>query len=290
MLLVGILLYFSSFPAQVFAGLILDAELRFTYEDNVVGLLSDQQKGTVGGGGGTTGGMAMKAAGMGGVMGGGNNRYTGSGSGSSQSPGDFSAALSAEAGGYRDVGSDASLFVKGFASQTAYDTYTDLNSTIGGVSAGISASVSDSVSTRLAVLGKIKRFGDSQRNSNAYGGNLSVKEKLTPLFWLREFGEYEKNNADNSAFSYTGTTIGMGAGYALTKKTLFSVGYSYLVQKYDEPAGADLTTNSVFLNVEQDVSKHWALSGEYNRQLSKENISGSSTTNDIFSVAVRYSY
>ncbi len=195
-------LFFSFFPANAFAGLLLDAELRLTYEDNVVGLLSDQPRGASAGGG-TPMGMTMQALGMGGgPMGSGpnNNRYTGSGSGATKSS-DFSATVSAEAGGYQDVGSDVSLFAKAFAEHTSYDTFTDLDATIGGVTAGISASLSDAVLARVAVLGKIKRLGDSQRDSTSGGGNLNLKEKLTPEFWLREFGAYEKNNADNDVFS-----------------------------------------------------------------------------------------
>lgn len=289
LLLAGFMLYFSVFPANIFAGLLLDAELRFTYEDNVVGLLSDQPRGASSGGG-TPGGMAMQALGMGGMGGGPNkNRYTGSGSGSTQT-GDFSATVSAEAGGYKDVGSDVSLFAKAFAEHTNYDTFTDLNATIGGVSAGISASLSDAVLARVAVLGKIKRFGDSQRDSTANGGNLSLKEKLTPTFWLREFAAYEKNHADNAVFSYTGTTIGAGAGYALTKKTLATFGYSYLIRKFDEPSGAEIKTNTVYVGAEHSFAKSWSVAGEYDLQLSKENITGSSTTDNIFSVALRYSY
>lgn len=289
LMLIGSILCFFALPGNVFAGLLLDAELRLSYEDNVVGLLSDQQKGSVGTNAGTTGGMIMPAPGMGG-MGGGNNRYTGSSSGSSKSPGDFSAALFAEAGGYRDVGRDAEVFAKGFASHTAYETYTDLNATIGGVSTGISVMLSDLLSTRMSVLGKIKRFDDSQRSSNAYAGNLSLKEKFTPVFWLREFGQYEKNSADTSAFSYAGTTIGIDAGHALTKKTHATLGYSYLVQKYDEPSGAEMKTQTAYVSAEQKVMKNWAVSGEYDLQISKENATGTSTTNNILSLAVRYSY
>jgi len=223
-------------------------------------------------------------------MGGGKNNYTGSSSGASQSPGDFSATLFAEAGGYQDVGRDAEVFAKGFASHTSYDTYTDLNSNIGGVSTGISLILNDLISTRMSVLGKIKSFDDSQRNSTAYAGNFSVKEKLTPLFWLREFGQYEKNSADTSVFSYTGTTIGMDAGYAFTKETRAILGYSYLLQKYDEPSGAEMKTQTAYVSAEQTVRKNWAVSGEYDLQLSKENVTGTSATNNIFSLAVRYSY
>ncbi len=290
-LFAGFILYFPVFPANVFAGLLLGAELRFTYEDNVVGLLSDQPRG-VAGGGGTTGGMTMQAIGMGGMGGGNpnNNRYTGSGSGSTRSPGDFSATIAAEAGGYQDIGSDSEVFAKGFAQRQTYSTYTDLDATIGGLSAGVITSLSDAVLLRIAALGKIKRFGDSERDSTAYGGNLSLKEKLTPSFWLREFGEYEKNHADNAIFSYTGTMVGAGAGYALTTKTLATLGYSYLVRKFDEPSGAEIKTNTVYLGAEYSFTKSWAAGAEYDLQLSKENITGSSTTDNIFSVALRYSY
>jgi len=286
LLLAGFMLSFSVFPANVFAGLLLDAELRFTYEDNVVGLLSDQPRGA-GGGGGTPGGMTMQALGMGGPGGGPKNRYSGSGSGQS---GDFSATVSAEGGGYRDVGSDVALFAKAFAGHTSYDTFTDLDATIGGVSTGISASLSDAVLARVAVLGEVKRFGDSQRDSTAYKGNLSLKEKLTPTFWLREFGGYEKNHADNDVFSYTGTTLGAGAGYALTTTTLATLGYSYLVRKFEEPSGAEITTNTVYLGAEHSFAKSWSVAAEYDLQHSRENITGSSTTDNIFSVALRYSY
>ncbi len=288
LILIGAILVSSAFPSKAFAGLILDAELRFTYEDNVVGLLSDQQRGLGSGGGPTMSMMAMGQPGMG--SGPNKNRYTGSGSGATTSPSDFYVTISAEAGGYTDLGANASVFAKGFANHSSYDTYTDLDATIGGVSTGIVVSLSDSVTALGSVLGKVKRFGDSQRDSTAFAGTLSLKEKLQPTFWLREFGEYEKNNADSAFFSYTGTKIGIAAGYNPVRKTLLSAGYSYLVQKFDEPSGAEIKTNTVFLSAEQSIAKAWAVGAEYDLQLSKENITGSSTTDNIFSLALKYSY
>ncbi len=279
---------FSLIPAQAFAGIILNAEFRLTYEDNVVGLLSDQQRGQGVSGGGTSGGMVMRQGSMGG-MGGGNSRYTGAGS-STQSPGDFSATLSAEAGGYQDIGKNAEVFAKGFADHTSYNTYTDLDATIGGVSTGINMGLGNVVSARFAVLGKVKRFGDSQRDSTSYGGNVSLKEKLTPPLWIREFGEYEKNNADTASFSYAGTRIGVSAGYSLSRKTTASIGYSYLVERYDEPSGAEIQTNSVFFGAEHTLLKSWAIAGEYDLQVSKVTATGTNNTDNVFSVALRYSY
>jgi len=290
LMLLGSVLCFFAFAGNVSAGLILDAELQFKYEDNVVGLLSDQQRGGVGTGTGATPVMMAAASGMGSMVSGGKNNYTGPSSGSSHSPGDFSATLFAEAGGYGDVGMDSAVFAKGFASHTAYNTYTDLDATIAGVSTGVVTKFSSSVSARAAVLAKIKRFGDSARDSNAYGGNLSLKEKLTPAIWLREFGELEKNSADQSVFSYTGSTIGIGAGYAFTKEIFATIGYSYLVQKFDDPSVGEMDTHTAFLGAEWALNKNWAVVGEYDLQLSKDNATATSATNNIFSLALRYGY
>jgi hypothetical protein len=290
-MLMGLVFSFFMFPGNVFAGLILDAELQFKYEDNVVGLLSDQQRGGVSTGAGTPGVMMAAAPGIGGMGGGPNqNRYTGSSSGSSQSPGDFSATLSAEAGGYWDVGMDSAIFAKGFASHTSYNTYTDLDATIAGVSTGVVTNFSSSISARAAVLAKVKRFGDGARDSNAYGGSLSLKEKLTPSLWIREFGEFEKNNADQSVFTYTGSTLGVGAGYAFTRNIFATFGYSYLAQKFDDPSVGEMDTHTAFLGAELTLNKNWAVGGEYDLQISKDNATGTSATNNVLSTAVRYRY
>ncbi len=273
-------------PSRIFAGgLILDAELRLTYEDNVVGLLSDQQRGAGGGGGNMS---SMHFMGRPGPPG--DPPYLGSGSGTNKSPADFYATISAEAGGYTDLGKDMSVFAKGFANHSSYNTFTDLDATIGGASTGIVASLSSSVTALASVVGKVKSFGDSQRNSTSIGGTLSLKEKLLPSFWLREFGEYEKNNASSAFFSYAGAKAGIVAGYNLFPKTFLAAGYSYLEQKFDEPSGFRLSTNTFSLSAEQTIIKAWSVGAEYDLQLSRENITGASTTDNIFSVALKYTY
>jgi hypothetical protein len=283
----GILLFcIIVFPVRAFAGLILDAELRLTYEDNVVGLVSDQRGP---GGKGTTGmtGMSM-APGMG-NMGRGNGRYLGSGSGSTLPPDDFSATIFAEVGGFNDAGKNTSIFAKGFAEHTSYETHTDLDDTIGGLSAGIIQRFGDTVVGGASIYGKVKEFGDSNRNGGSFGGTLTLKEKLTPVFWLREFADYENNSANSAFFSYIGTKIGAGAGYILTKTTFMTFGYTYLLQKFDQPTGFDLKTQTLFVTAEHALAKSWAIGGEYDLSISKDNI-GNSTTDNIFSLALRYVY
>ncbi len=273
-------------PGKAWAGLLLDAELRLTYEDNVVGLLSDQPAAGAKTSAGPSGPMiAIAPPGRG--MGPG---PAGTSGGGSQSKGDFSTTLSAEAGGYGDVSDTASVFAKAFAGHTSYDTYTEFDTTYGGVGAGIAMSLlDDSLLPRIMIFGKVKRFGDSERDSTSYGGNVSLKEKLSASFWLREFAEYEKNTADSSFFSYTGRKVGGEAGYQITADDLVSAGYSYLDQKYVDPPGADMKTGTLYVSAEHTIVKRWSVGAEYDHQLSTTNDNGSATDN-IYSAAIRYSY
>ena len=223
-------------------------------------------------------------------MGSGRSIYTGSTLTTSTSPGDFSGTVHAAIGGFSDVFSESTVFVKGFAEHTSYDTYSDLDVTMGGVSTGIATQLSKNSMARFSLTGKVKHFGDSQRNSTAYGGGVSLKERPAQDLWFRQFVEYEKNEADSPLFSYGGTKAGISAGYDLTRTTAAAAGFSYLVQEFDEPAGAELRTGTVFLTVEHALSRTWFFSAEYGLQTSRDGTSGTSITNNMYSLALRYSY
>ena len=181
------------------------------------------------------------------------------------------------------------MFLKGSADHTAYSTYSTFDSTIAGVSAGIDKDFTDTHSARLLFFGKEKRFEDSLRNSTAYGGAVSLRQRLFPVFWLRESLEYEKNSADSPLFSYTGRSAGVTAGYMITKKTLITAGYSVLVREYEEPALSEMTAKTVSLGLERTLSQTWSASAGIDRQESE--IDGSSATvNNIVSLAIRYGY
>lgn len=257
----------------------LNAEVRLTFEDNVVGLLSDKH-GSKNISSSSGNAKTLPAAGMGGGQG----KYVGAGS---QSPGDMSVTLSADVGKFADLGRDSAVFAKGFAEHTSYDQYTEFDSTIAGAAAGMNHFFSNTLSGRLSLFGKLKRFEDGARNSIAYGGNASLKQKLRPQLWLRESLEYEINNADSSDFSYTGVTIGVGAGYALSKKTLVTGGMSYLVQQYDDIASSELTTTTLSLGLDRIWTKTWSLWAGLDVQTSEADGSPA-TTNNIVSFGLRY--
>ncbi len=92
---------------------------------------------------------------------------------------------------------------------------------------------------------------------------------------------------DAPTSTYTGTTIGITAGYDIAETLLLTPGYSYTVQNYNN-VGSKLITNTASLGPEKRPAKAWSVGGEYDMQISKLD-NGSSTTDNIFSLALRYS-
>jgi hypothetical protein len=263
------------------AGIYYNIAIKGAYEDNVVGLLSDK-RGNTAGMTGAGGGPVMAA------MGGMGSLYTGGSS--TTSTGDTSIDLLADLGASRTIADDTSLFVAGSVERQSYSSFTQFNSTIGGLSVGLNKAFGDRVTARAAINGMLKRFGDSQRDSTAYGASVAVKEQLSASFWLKESYAYEKDSADTALFSYNGNAVSILAGRVILPKTTALLGYSYLVRTYDEPSGFKVTANTVSAGLEYELMKEWFIDAHYDRQASDSNLPGTSSTDNLFSVGVRYSY
>lgn len=293
-----IILYAAIFMCLVIAPaaqaeIFYDVALKGTYEDNVIGLLSDQRGGYAGMSNYNSmgGGTMMMYGSMGGMgpMGGPYpyQSYTGS---STQSKSDTSVNLFADLGASTAITSETSLFLIGSAQHTSYSSYTQFDYTIGGLSPGIYMEFGDVLSGKLAINGLIKRYGDSQRNSSAYGATASLKERFSPTFWLKENYDYEQNNADSPYFTYKGNGVGIWAGFLATPRTTLFLGYNYLVRDYDQPSGFEVKDNTISLGVEQELAKKWFLNAQYSHQTADSNVAGTYTADNIISVGIRYGY
>lgn len=280
-------MYLIAVPASR-AEIFYDIAVKGTYEDNVVGLLSDKRGGAAGVPAAAGPGMmgAVMGPGMGpGSMGGSTPQDTGV-----QSKGDTSINLFADIGGSTGIASGTAAFLMGSAQHTFYNSFTEFDSTIAGLSAGIDKKLGDIILARIAFSGSIKRYRDSARDSSAFGPALSFKEQFTPSFWLKESYYYEKNRADSALFSYSGNSVSIWAGYLIMPKTTVLVGYSYLVRDFDQPSDFQVTAHTVSLGLEYEFLKRWFADAEYGHQASDSNVAGTNTTDNIFSLAVRYSY
>jgi len=274
-------------PAAQAADIFYDAAIKGAYEDNVVGLLSDKRGGYAGVPVTGAGGGVMMAPGMGpgSGMGGSIPQDTGT-----QSKSDTSINILADIGVLTKINPDTNLFLIGGAQHTSYSSFTQFDFTIGGLSAGIYKEFGEVFSAKAAINGAIKGYQDSQRNSTAYGATLSLKERLTPIFWLKEIYDYEQNNADSSLFTYTGNSGSIWAGWSALPTTTVLLGYNYLVRDYDEPSGFKVTANTISAGLEQKIAIKWYIDAQYSHQASDSNIPGTSSTDNIYSIGLRYSY
>jgi opacity protein-like surface antigen len=256
-----------------------DVAVKGVYEDNVVGLLSDKHGGYAGMSGSAGGPM------MSGVMM--KPPYIGS---SSTSNSDFSVNLFADLGVSKAIAKDTSLFVTGSAEHASYSSFTQFDFTIGGLSAGINKGFGETVTARVAINGLLKRYNDSLRDGTAYGASFILREKLSPAFWLKESYVYERDNADSAAFSYNGNEVSIWAGYLIQPRTTALLGYNYLVRDYDEPSGFKVTAGTVSAGLQYEFTEKWFVDALYDHQASDSNLPGTSTTDNLFSLGIRYSY
>ncbi len=280
-----LLLYLTVAPAAR-AGIFYDLSVKGTYEDNVVGLLSDKRGGTAAmpsTGPGMMGAI-MGPGGMGG-MGGSVPQDTGV-----QSKSDFSMNYFADIGASTDVAAGTYLFLIGSLQHTSYNTFSDFDNTIGGLTGGVDKDLGSVVTVRVGLNGSVKKYRDSTRDSTSYGPVVTFKEQFTPAFWLKESYYYEKNNADSPFFSYTGNQAGVWGGWLVLPKTTLLLGYTYLVRDYDQPSGFQVTSHTVSGGIEHELVKRWFIDAQYDHQMSDSNVPGTSSTDNIVSLGVRYSF
>jgi hypothetical protein len=282
------MLLFGLLAAPAKGEIFYDISTRIVYEDNVVGLLSDESSGSATARLGPMAATIVGAMGAGPGPGGGSPVfYTGTSTGPNS---DMSIDVIAELGGSVGIGKNAALFLSGAVERLSYETFRELNLTASGASAGLTWQLIDSIAARISANGMIKRFKDPARDSSAYGGSLLFKERLSSRFWLKEIFAYEQNRAEAAYFSYDGNTVAFWAGYDVADRTTLLAGYNYVVREYEEPLGFKEKANTFSLALELGFLDKWYLDLQYDRRASDSNIAGTDTTGNIFTLGIRYSY
>lgn len=279
-----------SAPAFAAAELILEVELRGAYEDNVIGILSDQQK-TTSTTGSTRAGASFAAAGKQGYGGSGSTSpYLGTSTSSTQQSGDYSFSALADLGMSASMTRDTAFFIIGSIENTTYSRYSDFDSTITGVSAGFVATAGPLLFVKTGAFGRLKFFGDSERDSSAFGGALELKQRFFTWLELKEAYEYENNQADSAFFSYTGHAARAGIGLQLYEGWLLNLGYTYLIRKYKEPADFEIASHLVSAGIRKTFFKNWNLTLGYAREMSSENLDNTRAANNIYTLGLLFSY
>ena len=188
------------------------------------------------------------------------------------------------------MGEILTLILKADIEHTSYQTYKQFDFTIGALRAGVSSYFTDEILAKVVFRAAIKTFDISARNSTAFGANVSLKEWLTPSFWLKQVYDHEDNHADSSLYSYLGDSFGLWAGYSLTAKTRVGLGFSTLSRKFKEPSSFKVTSNTFSVDGTWDFYGNWSVNAGYDLEKADSNIPDSATTNNIYSVGLLYSY
>ena len=306
-----ITLLIAASPAQ--AGLFFTAEVRETYEDNVTGLVTDNPNTAISDGNVITQGALpddnrnrgrgaptiMQPPGRGGgeddVSPGDpslvSSAATGTaGGGAAQKDGDFSTELYADIGYLNKIDASTSLSVQASFQHTGYADFDQFDFTIFGISGGVKRRLSNIVSARGSLDLKLKEYDNPLRSGTSVGAKASLTERLGKVLWFREFYGFERNIADSAIYRYDGHSIGIRAGLDLTALWSVEMGFSYLLREYDEPAGYRVTSTTVSAGLTRMLGNLWSVIVGLDRETSKENFFNTTSTNNMFSVALQFLY
>lgn len=187
------------------------------------------------------------------------------------------------------------LIIKGGAEVYTYKTYDELSAVNGFVSAGIYRRYSEALSSSVTFQGAARDYEDDNRDSLAAGVTLEFKEQITGRFWLKQAYEYEVNDAASGLFSYTAHAVGVWAGIAASSRAFYGLGYSYLDRQYDSPADFESQSHTLSLFAELLLVPTVFLVAGYDRQWyaiasSDPKYDNQKYDNTIATIGLQYSY
>ena len=176
------------------------------------------------------------------------------------------------------------------ASSYVYNKFGNLNSSMLVASAGLWQQLSPTWSAQVTGRGFTRTTRQSDRNSSGLGGTLEIKNQLSPTLWVKGVADYEDSKANLGTFSYTGKTYGVNLGYQPRKETLVNLGYSQAARDFKSITPFRATTQTLFADVSQQLSKNWYLNVGYAFGRNDSNVAGTAYTNHTLSAGLSFSY
>ena len=176
------------------------------------------------------------------------------------------------------------------ATTAAYNRFSNLNSSTLLLSAGLYKQLSPAWSVQFTGRGFTLDTRQSTRDSNGLGATFELKNQLSETLWVKGIVDYEDSHADSNTFSYRSPTYGLSLGYLPLKDTFVNVGYSRARREFRSTLPFNTTTNSLYADLTQRLSKNWYLNGGYAFRENDSNIGGTRYTNHVVSVGLSFSF
>ena len=176
------------------------------------------------------------------------------------------------------------------ASSSAYNTYSNLDSSMLVASAGLWQQLSPTWTGQVTGRGFTRNTKQTDRDSNGFGGTLEIKNQLSQTVWVKGVADYEDSKANLGMFSYTGETYGVNLGYLPLQDTFVNLGYSHTRRDFKSATPFISKSQTLFVEVSQRIAKNWYLNGGYAYGRNDSNIVGTAYTNNVFSLGLSFSY
>lgn len=176
------------------------------------------------------------------------------------------------------------------AQSTQYNQFSNLDSTMLMLSAGLYQQLSPTWSGQITGRGFNRETKQTERNSDGFGATLEIKNQLSETLWIKGIADHENNKANLADFSYRGETYGVNAGYMPLPDTFLSMGYSQSRRNFRSAATFKTTTQTVFADVTQRLSKNWFANAGYAFRDNDSNIAGTGYTSHMVTVGLNYSF
>lgn len=171
-----------------------------------------------------------------------------------------------------------------------YNKFKNLNSSMLVASAGLYRQLSPTWSGQVMGRGFRRDTRQNERDSNGVGASLEIKKQLNQTLWVKGVADYEDSKANLGSFSYTGETYGLNLGYLPRTDTFVNLGYSHARREFKSTLPFNATTQTLFAEVTERMSKNWYLNGGYAYMKNDSNFAGTAYTNQVLSLGVSFSY
>lgn len=176
------------------------------------------------------------------------------------------------------------------AMSTSYNAYSNLNGSALVASAGLYQKLSETWSGQIMGRGFSRYTKQTTRDSSGYGGTFELKKQLTKTVWVKGVLDYENSSANLRAYSNTGNTWGLSLGYLPLEDTFVNLGYSHSSHDFKTATPFSSTSQTLFIEASQRLSKNWYLNGGYASMKNDSNIAGTAYTNHVLSIGLSCSY
>ncbi|OGW44223.1 MAG: hypothetical protein A2X57_11725 [Nitrospirae bacterium GWD2_57_8] len=179
---------------------------------------------------------------------------------------------------------------KGGIEAYSYDTYDELNGVAGFASAGLYRRYGAVLSTLLTLSGRMKDFNDNAMDGGSVGASFELFQQVRPDIRFNEWYAVERMDARDDTFSYDGQNAGIWFVLRMERSWFLHAGYSFLYRQYEEPVGSTSRSHTLSLLLERTLTRTVYAFAGWDRQRYEAEGTEEAFGNTLATIGIAYSY